>query len=92
MAGDLLKQLQYGTNQAAKMSTRLIQADASKVVLEQRLAQREKEIKALHSQMSDLNVKAEETAKVSVICSIASTHPAANLLVLMQYLIELCQE
>ena len=75
VAEDLLKQLEDETSQVAKMSTRLVGTDVSKGVLEEQLVQRESELKALHSQMAGSSATAEDTVKVSVICSIASTHP-----------------
>ena len=85
VAGDMLRQVRYATSQAVRRSTKL--TDASKGVLEQRFAQWGGEATGLLSSMADLGVTDEESVKVSVICSIASTHPAANLPVLTQNLV-----
>ena len=63
MSRDLLKQLRFGTSQAAKLSTRLVQTDASKQVLEQQLVEWEREVKALLFNVSDLSVIAEGTVR-----------------------------
>ena len=88
VAQDLLKQLEDETSQVAKMSSRLVETDVSKGVLEEQLMQRESELKALHSQMAEYSATTEDTVKVSVICCIASAHPVVNLPVLSQYLNE----